>query len=35
MTGDLMLVAEPDPKNKRVLTEDFIDRIKENLDKKL
>jgi len=35
MTGDLMLVAEPAPNNRRVLTEDFIDRIKENLDKKL
>lgn len=35
MTGDLMLVAEPDPRNRRVLTEAFIDHIKENLDKKL
>jgi len=35
MTGDLMLVADPDPKNRRVYTEDFIDCIRQNLEKKL
>lgn len=35
LTGDLMRVAEPDPKNKQVYTEDFIDHIRSNLEKKL
>ena len=35
MTGDLMRVAMPDPKNKQVYTDDFIDHIQHNLEKKL
>jgi isocitrate dehydrogenase len=35
LTGDLMRVVEPDPANRQVLTEEFIDCIRENLDKKL
>jgi len=35
MTGDLLLVAEHDPRNRKVYTEDFIDHIRENLEKKL
>ena len=35
MTGDLMLVADPDPHNRKVNTEKFIDHIQENLEKKL
>jgi isocitrate dehydrogenase len=35
MPGDLMKVADPDPKNRQVSTEEFIDAIKENLEKKL
>ncbi len=35
MTGDLMLVANPDPKNRQVFTEEFIDVISNRLKKKL
>ena len=35
MTGDLLLVATPDPKNKQVSTEDFIAEIAKGLQKKL
>ena len=35
MTGDLMLVADPDPGNNQVYTEDFINYIKQTLEKKL
>ncbi len=35
MTGDLMLVATPDPKNRQVLTEEFIDEVATRLQKKL
>ena len=34
LTGDLMRVAEPDPKNRQVYTEDFIDHIRKNLENK-
>ncbi len=35
MTGDLMRVAAPSPKNKQVYTEEFIDAIADRLKKKL
>jgi len=35
MTGDLMKVATPGPKNKQVYTEEFIEVIAHNLKKKL
>jgi len=35
MTGDLMLVATPDPKNKKVFTEEFIAEVAKRLKKKL
>jgi len=35
MTGDLMLVATPDSKNKRVFTEEFIAEVAKRLQKKL
>ena len=35
MTGDLMLVANPDPKNRKVYTEEFIDEVAKRLNKKL
>jgi len=35
MTGDLMKVATPNPKNKQVYTEEFIDAIADRLKKKL
>ncbi len=35
MTGDLIKVADENPENKQVYTEDFIDHIKANLEKKL
>jgi isocitrate dehydrogenase len=35
MTGDLMIVATPDPKNKKVYTEEFIVEVKKKLQKKL
>jgi isocitrate dehydrogenase len=35
MTGDLMIVADPDPKNRQVYTENFIDHIKERLEERL
>jgi isocitrate dehydrogenase len=35
MTGDLLRVAAPNPKNKQVYTEEFIDAIAEHLKKKL
>jgi len=35
MTGDLIKVADPDPGNRQVYTEDFINYIKQNLEKKL
>jgi len=35
MTGDLMKVAQPDPKNKQVYTEEFIDEIANRLNKKM
>lgn len=35
MTGDLLLVADPSPKNIKVLTEEFIDVIKERLENKI
>lgn len=35
MTGDLLRVATPNPKNKQVYTEEFIDAITEHLKKKL
>ena len=34
MTGDLMAVAKPDPKNKNVSTEEFIAEVAEKLKKK-
>jgi isocitrate dehydrogenase len=35
MTGDLLRVATPNPKNKQVYTEEFIDVIADHLKKKL
>ena len=35
MTGDILLVADPNPNNKKVNTEAFIDAIAENLQKAL
>ena len=35
MTGDLLLLAEKKPSNRKVNTEGFIDAIAENLKKKL
>ncbi len=35
MTGDLMLVATADPKNKKVYTEEFIVEVAKRLKKKL
>ncbi|DAC72317.1 MAG TPA: NADP-dependent isocitrate dehydrogenase [Thermoplasmata archaeon] len=35
MTGDLLRVAEPSPKNKQVYTEEFIDAIADHLKKKM
>ena len=35
MPGDLMRVADPDPKNRQVSTEEFIDCIREKLEEKL
>jgi hypothetical protein len=35
MTGDLMVVAKPNPKNKKVSTEEFITEVAEKLKKKL
>ncbi len=35
MTGDLLRVASPSPKNKQVYTEEFIDAIAKNLQKKM
>ena len=35
LTGDLMRVADQDPKNRQVYTEDFIDHIRKNLENKL
>jgi isocitrate dehydrogenase len=35
MTGDLMLVAAPNPKNKQVSTEEFIAEVAKRLQKKL
>jgi len=35
MTGDLMMVANPDPKNRKVYTEEFIDEVAKKLEKKL
>jgi len=35
MTGDLMLVVTPDPKNKQVYTEEFIYEVAKRLKKKL
>jgi len=35
LTGDLMKVVEPSPKNKQVYTEEFIDAIATRLKKKL
>ncbi|MDD5723397.1 MAG: NADP-dependent isocitrate dehydrogenase [Syntrophales bacterium] len=35
MTGDLMRIAEPDPKNRQVSTEGFIDHIREVLEGKM
>ena len=35
MTGDLMAVASPDPKNKKVYTEEFIAEVAKRLKKKL
>jgi len=35
LTGDLMRVVDPDPKNKQVYTDEFIDHIKKNLEKRL
>ena len=35
MTGELMAVAAPSPKNKQVHTEEFIDEIAKRLKKKL
>ncbi len=35
MTGDLMLVANPDKKNRKVYTEEFIDEVANRLSKKL
>lgn len=33
MTGDLLRLADPDPKNRKVNTDEFIDQIREVLDK--
>ena len=35
LTGDLMKVAQPSPKNKQVYTDEFIDAIANNLNKKI
>jgi hypothetical protein len=35
MTGDLMLVATPDQKNRQVYTEEFIAEVTKRLQKKL
>ena len=35
MTGDLMAVATPDPKNRQVYTEEFIAEVAKRLQKKL
>ncbi|HTY74272.1 MAG TPA: NADP-dependent isocitrate dehydrogenase, partial [Candidatus Nanoarchaeia archaeon] len=35
MTGDLMAVATPDPKNRQVYTEEFIDEVAKRLRKKI
>jgi isocitrate dehydrogenase len=35
MTGDLMLVARTDPKNRRAYTEEFIAEVAKRLKKKL
>jgi isocitrate dehydrogenase len=35
MTGDLMVVATPDPRNRQVYTEEFIDEVAKRLQKKL
>jgi isocitrate dehydrogenase len=35
MTGDLMIVATPDPKNRKVYTEEFIAEVAKKLQKKL
>jgi isocitrate dehydrogenase len=35
LTGDLMVVATPDPKNRQVYTEEFIDEVAKRLQKKL
>ena len=35
MTGDLLRVATPSPKNKQVYTEEFVDAIAKNLQKKM
>jgi len=35
MTGDLMAVATPDPNNRRVYTEEFIDEVAKRLQKKI
>jgi len=35
MTGDLLAVADPDPRNRKVSTESFIEAIAENLERKL
>jgi len=35
MTGDLMLVATPDPKNRKVNTEEFIAEVAERLRRKI
>jgi isocitrate dehydrogenase len=35
MTGDLMLVATPDPKNRKVYTEEFVEEVAESLKKRL
>jgi isocitrate dehydrogenase len=35
LTGDLMVVATPDPRNRQVYTEEFIDEVAKRLQKKL
>ena len=35
MTGDLLLVASPNPSNRKVYTEEFIDEVEKRLKKKL
>jgi isocitrate dehydrogenase len=35
MTGDLILVATPDPKNRKAYTEEFIAEVAKRLRKKL